>query len=196
MDTREKILDAAQGLIQRRSFHGFSFQDVADGVGVRKASLYHYFDSKDAMAVAVLDRAADWIRSQFDRTRDLAPADRLEAYFDMFRGIHGKAERMCPGGSFGAVFDAVSSPVQAAVHRFATRHIDELEDIVREGVKRGQFAIGDQRPRDVAMQILAGVQGALLSGRVTSDPHFIDAVAAQFRTCLSPGRTASRPDAG
>ena len=34
--------------MQTRSFHGFSFQDIADEIGVRKASLYHHFDSKDA----------------------------------------------------------------------------------------------------------------------------------------------------
>ena len=110
MDTREKILNSAQRLIQTRSFHGFSFQDIADEVGIRKASLYHYFDSKDAVALAVLDRAADWVNAQLEKTEGREPIDRLEAYLDMFRVIHGKAERMCPGGSFGSVFDAVSSP--------------------------------------------------------------------------------------
>ena len=47
--------------------------------------------------------------------------------------IHGKGERMCPGGSFGAVLDAISSPVQAALHRFAKMHLDWLEGTVREG---------------------------------------------------------------
>jgi TetR/AcrR family transcriptional repressor of nem operon len=61
MDTREKILNSAQGLIQTRSFHGFSFQDVADEVGIRKASLYHYFASKDEVALAVLKRATGWV---------------------------------------------------------------------------------------------------------------------------------------
>ena len=89
---------------------------------------------------------------------------------------------MCPGGSFGAVFDAVSSPVQGALHRFAKIHLDWLEGIVREGVERGQLQIGDQRPRDVAMQIVAGVQGALLMGRLTGDPHVIDMVAAELRS--------------
>jgi len=59
-----------------------------------------------------------------------------------------------------------------------------LESIVREGVERGQFQIKDQRPRDVAMQILAGVQGALLIGRLTGDAHAIDAVIAEFRNYL------------
>jgi len=192
MDTRDRILNSAQRLMQTRSFHGFSFQDVADEVGIRKASLYHYFDSKDAMALAVLDRAAGWSKAEFKKVADREPVDRLEAYFDMFRTIHGKAERMCPGGSFGAVFDAVSSPMQSALHRFAKLHVDWLEDVVREGLKRGQFDVGDQRPRDVAMQVVAGVQGALLSGRLTSDPHFIDAVAAQFRNYLYCDRSPAK----
>jgi TetR/AcrR family transcriptional repressor of nem operon len=184
MDTREKILNSAQRLIQTRSFHGFSFQDIADEVGIRKASLYHYFDSKDAVALAVLKRAADWVSAQMEKVQREEPRDRLEAYLDMFRVLHGKGERMCPGGSFGSVFDAVSSPVQRALHRFSQVHLDWLENIVREGVERGQFAIGDQRPRDVAMQIVASVQGALLMGRLTSDPHVLDTVAAELRSYL------------
>jgi hypothetical protein len=53
---------------------------------------------------------------------------------------------MCPGGSFGAVFGAVSPRVQAALHRFARVHLDLLEGIVREGMECGQFKIGEQRP--------------------------------------------------
>src|SRR6266508_1242552 len=98
MDTREKILNSAQRFIQTRSFHGFSFQDIADEVGIRKASLYHYFDSKNAIALAVLERAADWVRAQMAKTEGQEPSERLEAYFDTFRIIHGKGERMCPGG--------------------------------------------------------------------------------------------------
>src|ERR1051325_8689685 len=105
MSTKEKILDAAQHLIQTRSLHGFSFQDIANRVGIRKPSLYHYFDSKDALAVAVLERAAEWVRTRLAKAEGKYPAARLERYFEMFRDIHGKGERMCPGGSFASVFD-------------------------------------------------------------------------------------------
>jgi TetR/AcrR family transcriptional repressor of nem operon len=192
MSTREKILDAAQDLIQTRSFHGFSFQDVADRVGIRKASLYHHFDSKDAVALAVLERSADWVRTQLTKVDGEDPAARLERYFEMFRAIHGKGERMCPGGSFASVFGGVSSSVQSTLHRFTKLHLDLLESIIREGVERGQFQIKDQRPRDVAMQIFAGVQGALMIGRLTGDAHVIDAVAAEFRSYLGYVPTKSQ----
>ena len=41
-------------------FHGFSFQDVADEVGIRKASLYHYFASK-MMLHRRVERATGWV---------------------------------------------------------------------------------------------------------------------------------------
>jgi len=185
MDTRERILDSAQRLAQTRSFHGFSFQDIAEEVGVRKASLYHHFDSKDEVAVAMLQRAADWVSGQFQNAEGREPSERLEAYFEVFRQIHGKGERMCPGGSFAAVFGAVSSPVQAALHRFSKMHLDWLEDVIRDGVELGQFTIGDQRPCDVAAQILAAVQGALLVGRLTSDRHVLSVVAEGIRRYLA-----------
>jgi TetR/AcrR family transcriptional regulator, transcriptional repressor for nem operon len=184
MTTKIAILDAAQDLIQTRSLHGFSFQDIADRVGIRKPSLYHYFDSKDAIAVAVLERAAEWVRMHLAKADSDDPAARLERYFEMFRDIHGKGERMCPGGSFASLFDSVSSSVQSSLHRFTTLHLDLLENIVREGVERGKFQIKDQRPRDVALQIFAGAQGALIIGRLTGDTHAINAVREEFRSYL------------
>jgi TetR/AcrR family transcriptional regulator, transcriptional repressor for nem operon len=184
MKTRTKILNSAQRLIQTRSFEGFSFQDIADEVGIRKASLYHHFDSKDAVAIGVLKRGADWVTGQLDATKELAPPERLERYFDLFHDLHGKAERMCPGGSFASVLGAVSPAVQRALHAFTKMHLDWLEGVVREGAALGAFEIGEQAPRDVALQIFSSVQGALLTGRLTADPGVLDAVATELRTYL------------
>jgi hypothetical protein len=104
------------------------------------------------------------VSAQFKKAEGREPRERLEAYFDLFRQIHGKGERMCPGGSLAAVFGAVSSPVQATLYRFNRMHLDWLEDVVRDGAEQGQFTVGDQRPRDVAAQILAGVQGPRRGG--------------------------------
>ena len=184
METRTKILNSAQRLIQTRSFEGFSFQNIADEVGIRKASLYHHFDSKDAVAIGVLKRGADWVTGQLDATKELAPPERLERYFDLFHDLHGKAERMCPGGSFASVLGAVSPAVQRALHAFTKMHLDWLEGVVREGAELGAFEIGEQAPRDVALQIFSSVQGALLTGRLTADPGVLDAVATELRTYL------------
>jgi AcrR family transcriptional regulator len=45
----EEIIDAAAAVFAARGFHGASTQDVADRLGMRQASLYYYFSSKEAM---------------------------------------------------------------------------------------------------------------------------------------------------
>lgn len=44
--TREKILKAATRLFAKYGFAGTSMDDIADMVGIKKASLYHHFPSK------------------------------------------------------------------------------------------------------------------------------------------------------
>ncbi len=44
----EEIIDAAAAVFAERGYHGASTQDVADRLGMRQASLYYYFPSKEA----------------------------------------------------------------------------------------------------------------------------------------------------
>jgi TetR/AcrR family transcriptional regulator, cholesterol catabolism regulator len=48
-----EVVDAAAHVFARRGYHGASTQDIADVLGIRQASLYYYFDSKEAALEAV-----------------------------------------------------------------------------------------------------------------------------------------------
>jgi AcrR family transcriptional regulator len=53
---KEEILDVATVLFAERGFDGTSMNDVAERVGMRKASLFYHFATKDSLYEAVLDR--------------------------------------------------------------------------------------------------------------------------------------------
>ena len=53
-DTKGKILDVAQDLIQRFGLNAMSFQHLSDAVGIKKSSVHHHFPSKDLMVNACL----------------------------------------------------------------------------------------------------------------------------------------------
>jgi TetR/AcrR family transcriptional regulator, transcriptional repressor for nem operon len=55
-ETAEQILDLAETLIQTRGYSAFSYQDIADSLGIRKASIHYHFASKAELGVAVVDR--------------------------------------------------------------------------------------------------------------------------------------------
>src|SRR5882672_8789727 len=48
-----EIIDAAARVFAERGFHGATTQDIADVLGIRQASLYYYFESKEAALEAV-----------------------------------------------------------------------------------------------------------------------------------------------
>jgi len=56
---RDAFVEAAQGLIARKGYEGFSIQDLLGQVNASKGAFYHYFDSKQALLSAVIDDMTD-----------------------------------------------------------------------------------------------------------------------------------------
>lgn len=55
-DTRTKILDVAEDLIQRVGLNAMSYQHISDSVGIRKASIHHHFPKKENLVDELLKR--------------------------------------------------------------------------------------------------------------------------------------------
>ena len=82
IDRKEQILEAASDLLTTRSYSSFSYQDLSDRLGIRKASIHHHFPTKEALGVALTGRFLETYRSaleEIDRTHE-GPWERLEAY--------------------------------------------------------------------------------------------------------------------
>ncbi len=55
--TRAQILEATLELFAERGFHGTLIEDIARAAGVSRATLYQYFESKEAVFVELVDRS-------------------------------------------------------------------------------------------------------------------------------------------
>lgn len=56
--TRERVLSIAETAFAARGFEGASLDDIATEAGVRKATLFYYFRSKDVLYASVAARVA------------------------------------------------------------------------------------------------------------------------------------------
>jgi len=68
--TRAEILEAAWELMRENGVAGLSLRDLGQKVGMRAQSLYSYFDSKDALYVALF---AEGFRQYLDVRRAIPP---------------------------------------------------------------------------------------------------------------------------
>src|SRR5688572_18968372 len=79
VETRQRILDVARRLFAELGWEVTTNKQVADEAGVTSAAIYHYFDSKLDMFLAVYDDAQDLITSRFLEATD--PHDTFAAQF-------------------------------------------------------------------------------------------------------------------
>ena len=168
-------MQVARELIQTRSYLGFSFQDVADQIGIRKPSLYHHFPSKEALGVAVLREATQAFKNWTDR-RSEAPIAALEAYFRMYRQVLRAGSAVCPAGALAPGWDCIDEELRQAVRELRSAHISWLTGVLA--------ALG---PADgaTAASVFATCQGALRSARMTGRVEDFDEGVAQLRRALS-----------
>jgi len=161
--TRDQILGAARGLIETRSYLGFSFQDLADQVGIRKASLYHHFPTKEALAVEVLRGAARDFKA-WTVARPRSPQAALESFFRMYRNVMHAGEGVCPAGALAPGWDCIEDELREAVRELRTAQILWLTGVL------GALAPGGSSgppASALAAQVFATCQGALLSARMS-----------------------------
>jgi len=65
--TRQAILDAALELFAEKGYFGTSLREIAAVVGVRESALYNYFNSKDALFLALLARDRETVTEQLSQ---------------------------------------------------------------------------------------------------------------------------------
>jgi TetR/AcrR family transcriptional repressor of nem operon len=186
-DTREQILDLAETLIQTRSYGGFSYQDVADVLGIRKASIHYHFPSKTDLGVAVVDRYADrFARALAELARDTTrpSLEVLEFYFRPYLEFASTADRVCLCGALAGEMLTLPKEMRVRVDRFFRSHQAWLQSILERGGARGDFKLVAPAGKTARM-VLGALQGGLLVKRTTGDASQLKDVVAVLKAQLS-----------
>ncbi len=166
---REQILVSAQRLVQQRGFNGFSYADIADEVGIRKASLHHHFPTKTDLGLALIDAYTTQLQSGLRHIGESFnnPADQLRAYVAIYRGSLD-AGRMCMGGMLASDALTIDPVMLPGLKGFFACNIEWLTEVLAVGNSQRIFALSGSAS-DHARMLLAALQGALLIARTTED---------------------------
>jgi TetR/AcrR family transcriptional repressor of nem operon len=187
--TATQILDVAETLIQTRSYSAFSYQDIADALGIRKASIHYHFAGKADLGAAVVERYAGRFGGALaalavDETR--TTRDLLDFYSAPYLQFAATSNRVCLCGALAAEALALPEPVRARVERFFVDHQAWLARILERGIRRGEITLVTPAAK-VARTIFAALQGALLVQRTTGDASQLkDVIATLKAQVLAP----------
>lgn len=174
-DTRSEILDVAMDMVQRLSISGVSFQELANRVGIKKGSMYYHFESKDALSIALLDRASIDLKASFVRGKEKSASRQLKYFFSIYIKYIGPGHKICPGGAFAGQWEKLSAPVQQSVSRVVSVQQIGLTNIIDLGLSSGEFTGHGQTAKELACWVLSCLQGAVLISRVEGQSLSFDA---------------------
>lgn len=138
-DKQAEIFAAALRLFQQKGYHGASMQDLADAVGMQKASLYYYFRSKEDLLVLVCERGTHAFTAELSEivNSDLPPTEQLR------RAIEGQLVALCNQLELFTVFlreqKFLSEHHKKRIRAEGKRHAQLLENILIKGMETGEF---------------------------------------------------------
>ncbi len=169
MEMRDQILSSAQRLVQQRGFNGFSYADVADEVGIRKASLHHHFPTKSDLGLALIERYSANTKHALERISDenKSAHDRLIAYVALYSQSLAE-KRMCLCGILASEVLTLDDALRPKIDRFFVYNIEWLTEVLASGKSQGVFDFSGTAA-DHARLFLSSLQGAMLMARASGD---------------------------
>jgi TetR/AcrR family transcriptional repressor of nem operon len=184
-DTRDRILDTAQRLIQARGFSGFSYADIATKIGIRKASIHHHFPTKGALGTKLMVRYRRAFGDALARIDEDGDArSKLRRYAELFAGVLRDGHRMCMCGMLAADFDALPKSVRAEVKGFFDDNEAWLAKVLDEGRRAGTIDFEGPAHAE-ARTMLSVFEGAMLVARSHADVARFEGVAQRVLSSLS-----------
>lgn len=187
--TSDKILDIAQSLIVAGGYNGFSYADISDAIGIRKASIHHHFPAKAELVAVLVDRYTKQAEAGLQSLREQAanPADQLQFYVDYWRScIENASQPFCVCAMLASEMQMLPDEVASRVRTHFRNLATWLTSVLQAGVEQGLFQL-DKRPEEQAQMLMASVHGAMLSARALDDPGlFIAIVAPELARLRAP----------
>lgn len=187
-DARRKILDAARSLIEERGYSALGVAEVCKAAGVPKGSFYYFFESKEALALAVVDehwaaQKCDWTQAL---TGDAEPLWRLRRLFEETEAGQRAVQLGCgtvAGCLFGNLTLELSNQTEAVRERLQEifdAQVDMVESVIAEARERGEVGVADTR--EAARAVVAQLEGQVMFAKLYNNT---DRLGPLWPNCLA-----------
>ena len=189
--TRDAILERALGLASELGLEGVSIGRLAESLDLSKSGLFAHFQSKDALQVAILDRAADRFTEAVVRPALAAPRGepRVRALFE--RWLDWPQVVPQPGGCIfvqaAVELDDRPGPARDRLVALQRDWIGVLATTVKGARDVGHFR-GDVDAAQVAFEVYGVMLACHHASRLLRDPRATERARRAFERLLERAR--------
>lgn len=136
---KDAVLAAAVQLFAEYGYHAAPLRDIASMAGIRAASIYHYYDSKQALLVEIMDTYMQRLNANLEKI--------LREYDDPLQRLHEAiANHIRLHTSYKAEFFIIDTEIRALegerrayILGLRDRYEWLLQELLRDGMERGVF---------------------------------------------------------
>ena len=156
-DRREEIIKAARELFETKDYDKSTMQDIMVKLNIAKGTIYHYFQSKQALLEAVVENIVD---EELEEKRKLLSSSRVKD-LKAIEKIKVLVTENKTDEENEQILKNLHHPENAEMHtkqlgRYITKLAPIWAELFSQGCREGVFKI--DYPLETAEFILAGVQ--------------------------------------
>ncbi|KRE18140.1 hypothetical protein ASE63_02885 [Bosea sp. Root381] len=193
--SRRLILDTAARLLRSGGYHQTTLREIAEAVGIRKASLYYHFASKEEIVEAVVNDGVRFVHeavvAALIATEGAAPHLRLEAALCAhLAALHGHGDYTSASIK---VFSFGANPTPESVRRVRRAYEDVWRGLIDEMQAAGALA-PERSPDTLRLFILGALNGSIDWYR--PERFDIAALAREFAALIAHGEQGGAASIG
>lgn len=162
MNTKDKIINTATGLLFEKDYDSISLNLIAKKIGIKKPSIYYYFNSKESLYEEAIDQLIFSINKEFDKIieSDIKVEDKIEKFIYTFLSL-GYTKK-----------DNFKNLLTEGIYKNKRiyKFIHARNDILK---KLEKLLCGYKNKKDLALSLL-GSAGALMAEEVINKKEVTD----------------------
>ncbi|BHO58354.1 TetR family transcriptional regulator [Burkholderia contaminans] len=164
------LLRTGLEILTEKGFSATGLDEILGRAGVPKGSFYHYFDSKEAFGLELIDRYAEFFARKLDRhfsQPERSPLARVRAFVDDARdGMARHAySRGCLIGNLGQEMGTLPESFRARLRATFEDWQHRLAECLRAAQQAGELA-DSADPAELAAFFWIGWEGAVLRAKL------------------------------
>ncbi|PZX20648.1 TetR family transcriptional regulator [Breznakibacter xylanolyticus] len=154
---KDQLIEVAHQTFVRYGFKKTTLDDIAQKFGKGKTAIYYYFNSRDEIYRAVLDKevteALDMLRQATDKVT--GDVEKIEAYVEVRLKLSGHTPLL--NEAEHEVRLQNNEWVDSVQKRFSSQKVEVLSQILAHGIRQGVFKI--EEPELAALAIETALKG-------------------------------------